>query len=272
MNNFQKVLAIKQLDFLIIYHEAMQKKLVYDSFSEIVLFLARYSFLFENPQNSINSCTSEVMQIYTEQAFSDWSMKFTDPDGCEQTSAQKFFTSCLSTASKISPRAQAFIKANTSIDIQRSSQDKGQNGNYFKSQECVKFCGIPLNSIDVQSTADYKTEVDAGRGRTINAGSYTGTLLNKSGSYNEAISISGNGVAESEAILCHPNAKTAKGATVEYANGERPYSAGCQISHLEDFNEVTDILKDLGFEYGKGQDAWAKGDTIKINIKPPVTE
>ena len=81
MNNFQKVHAIKQLDFLIIYHEAMQKKLVYDSFSEIVLFLARYSFLFEESQNSVNFCTSEVMQIYTEQAFSDWSMKYTDPDG-----------------------------------------------------------------------------------------------------------------------------------------------------------------------------------------------
>jgi len=59
----------------------MQKKLVYDSFSEIVLFLARYSFLFEESQNSVNFCTSEVMQIYTEQAFSDWSMKYVDPDG-----------------------------------------------------------------------------------------------------------------------------------------------------------------------------------------------
>lgn len=37
-------------------------------------------------------------------------------------------------------------------------------------------------------------EVDAGRGRTIDAGTYTRTLLNKSGSYNEAISITGNGV------------------------------------------------------------------------------
>ena len=56
------------------------------------------------------------------------------------------------------------------------------------------------------------------------------------------------------------------------SNGERPYSAGCQIPHLEDFNEVTGILKDLGFEYGKGNDAWTKGDTIKINIKSPEKE
>lgn len=197
---------------------------------------------------------------------------YTDPDGCVQNSIQKFFTTCLAVASKINPRAQSFIKSNTSIDIQRNVQDDGQNGNYFKSQECVKFCGIPLNTIDVQSTADYKSEVDAGRGYTIDAGTYTGTLLNKSGSYNEAISITGNGVSESEAILCHPNAKTAKGATKEYANGERPYSAGCQISHLEDFNEVTGILKELGFKYGKGNDAWAKGDSIKIQIKSPDKE
>ncbi|MGI5173918.1 hypothetical protein H0R92_10015 [Treponema sp. OMZ 840] len=88
--------------------------------------------------------------------------------------------------------------------------------------------GIKLNSIDVQSTADYQSGVDAGRGRTIPAGDYTGTLLNKSGSYNNAISITGNDVTESEAVLFHPNAKTAKGDT-----------------------------------------AWAKGDSIKIQIKPP---
>jgi hypothetical protein len=64
----------------------------------------------------------------------------------------------------------------------------------------------------------------------------------------------------------------AKVVTEVYANGERPYSAGCQITHLEDFNEVTGILKDLGFEYGKGNDAWTKGDTIKINIKSPEKE
>ena len=199
-------------------------------------------------------------------------MKYTDPDGCEQTSAQKFFTSCLSTASKISPRAQAFIKANTSIDIQRNAQDNGQNGNYFKSQECVTFCGIPLNSIDVQSTADWKSQVDAGNGSTIDAGTYNGTLLNKSGSYENAISITGNKVKESDYVLCHPNVKTALGETEEYGNGTskgRPLSLGCQISHLKDFNEVTGILKDLGFEYGQGNDAWAKGDTIKINIFAP---
>ena len=51
------------------------------------------------------------------------------------------------------------------------------------------------------------------------------------------------------------------------------YSAGCQISHLADFNEVTSILKDIGFKYGEGKDAWVKGDNIKIVIKaPPIVE
>ena len=197
-------------------------------------------------------------------------VRYIDPDGREQKKYQKVFTSCLSFISKSSPTATSFIKKHTSIDIQRSNLDNKQNGNYFKSQESVKFCGIPLNTIPVQSTADYQSEVDAGRGQTINAGLYTGTLLNKSGSYNNAISITGNGVIEKDAVLCHPNAKTAKGATEEYENGERPYSAGCQISHLNDFNEVTGILEDLGFEYGKGDAPWAKGDTIKINIIAPL--
>ena len=37
----------------------------------------------------------------------------------------------------------------------------------------------------------------------------------------------------------------------------------------KDFDEVTSILKDIGFEYGSGKDAWVKGDTIKINIFAP---
>ena len=200
-------------------------------------------------------------------------VKYTDPDGREQNSPQKIFTKVLSFIATNNEEARASIKANTQITIQRSSLDNGQNGQYFTSSESVTFMGIKLNSIAVQSTADYQTEVDAGRGQTISSGEYTGALLNKSGSYNNAISITGNDVLQSDAVLCHPNAKTAKGATTEYANGTRPYSAGCQISHLADFNEVTGILKDIGFKYGEGEEAWVKGDNIKIVIKaPPIVE
>ena len=193
----------------------------------------------------------------------------TDPTGLEQNMLQKLATKALSYASKNSPIANVIIKDLTKISIQRSSDDNGENGKYFKSSESVTFMGIPLNRIDVQSTADYTSEVNAGNGRTIPAGEYKGTLLNKSGSYNDAISITGNGVSESEAVLAHPNSKTAKGATTEYANGERPFSAACQISHLDDFNEVTGILKDVGFNYGSGDAAWAKGDTVRIDIAAP---
>ena len=200
-------------------------------------------------------------------------VKYTDPDGREQNLPQRIFTKVLSFIAANNEEARASIKANTQITIQRSSLDDKQNGQYFTSSESVTFMGIKLNSIAVQSTADYQTEVDAGRGQTISSGEYTGALLNKSGSYNNAISITGNNVLQSDAVLCHPNAKTAKGATTEYANGTRPYSAGCQISHLADFNEVTSILKDIGFKYGEGEKAWVKGDNIKIVIKaPPIVE
>lgn len=80
MNN-QPVYRKNQIQTLILLLKVLELKSLEDNFSEIFLFLARYSFLFENTENSLNSCTLEPSQIYTEQAFSDWSMKFTDPDG-----------------------------------------------------------------------------------------------------------------------------------------------------------------------------------------------
>ena len=81
MNN-QPVYRKNQIQTLILLLKVLELKSHEDNFFELVLFLARYSFLFENPQDSVNSCTSEVPQIYTEQAFSDWSVKYIDPDGC----------------------------------------------------------------------------------------------------------------------------------------------------------------------------------------------
>ena len=198
-------------------------------------------------------------------------IRYIDPDGRKKNVAQKVLTMALSFAAKNSEKAEAFIKENTQITVKRSPLDNGQNGQYFKSSESVTFLGIKLNSIDVQSTADWQSEVDKGAGRTIPAGDYTGKLLNKSGSYNDAISVTGNGVTKDEHVLMHPNVKTATGATEPY-NETRPYSAGCQISNLADFNEVTDILKKLGFEYGIGEKAWAEGDSLKIQIKAPKVD
>ncbi len=80
MNN-QPVYRKNQIQTLILLLKVLELKSLEDNFSEIFLFLARYSFLFENTENSLNSCTLEPSQIYTEQAFSDWSMKYTDPTG-----------------------------------------------------------------------------------------------------------------------------------------------------------------------------------------------
>ena len=146
-------------------------------------------------------------------------IRFTDPDGRAQNVAQKIATSALKFISNHSKTARTFIKEHTSIQIQRSVDDNGQNGKYFQSKASISFCGIPLNTIDVQSTADWKSQVDAGKGGTIDVGTYTGTLLNKSGSYENAISITGNNVKESDAVLCHPNVKTALGETEEYGSG-----------------------------------------------------
>ena len=74
-----------QTEALILLFKALELKSLEDNFSEVFLFLARYSFLFENTENSVNSCTLEASQIYTEQAFSDWSMKFVDPTGNDIT-------------------------------------------------------------------------------------------------------------------------------------------------------------------------------------------
>lgn len=67
-----------QTEALILLFKALEVKSLEDNFSEVFLFLARYSFLFENTENSVNSCTLEASQIYTEQAFSDWSVKYID--------------------------------------------------------------------------------------------------------------------------------------------------------------------------------------------------
>ncbi len=188
--------------------------------------------------------------------------------GLEQNAEQKRLVEIYSDLAAHSPRIAQIVKENTIIVIQRSELDNGENGKYFQSTESVKLMGQEVNSIPIQSTADYNIEGSL----TINPGEYKGTLLNKSGSYNNAISITGNGVSQEDGVLQHPNAKTAKGQMEPYANDVRPLSAGCQIPHLKDFNETTDILMDLGFRYGASAtgEAWAKGDEILIDIREPV--
>ena len=154
-------------------------------------------------------------------------VNYVDLVGIGTNEQQKIFTKFLSNMQNYKNHPD--IKSHTKIVVERSPNDNGENGNYYQSNESVTVYGIKLNQIPVQSTADWQKGVDKGLGRTIPLGEYSGTLLNKSGAYNEAISITGNGVEEKEAVLFHPNVKTAKNETAPFSLDERPYSLACQF-------------------------------------------
>lgn len=106
---------------------------------------------------------------------------------------------------------------------------------------------------------------------------YEGTILNKSGSYNNALSITGNEVITQDAVLVHPDVFTAKGETESYSSQGKPYSLACQIMNLNDFNETINILNDLDFKGGTPPEnnpsqSWCEGDSIKIQIKAPKVD
>jgi RHS repeat-associated protein len=177
-------------------------------------------------------------------------IKYTDPDGNEQSSAQKIWTQTLS---------KMDIKDQINIVIFRSKADNGHNGNYFKSELSVMWGNKFLNTVSVQSTADNSKINQPGyEGRTIPTGKYTGLFADKTGTYLEPIRISGNGVMLDEYMLIHPNVVT-NPESDKYPGGPfvPPGSLGCQMLSLEDFNEVMGILHTLGFEVN---------DTIKIQI------
>lgn len=100
-------------------------------------------------------------------------------------------------------------------------------------------------------------------------------MLNKSGSYNNAISITGNGVSTADAVLFHPDVFTAKGETESYSSQGKPYSLACQITKLSNFDETISILNKLGLSGGTPPEnnpsqSWRAGDQIKIKINAPM--
>ena len=100
-------------------------------------------------------------------------------------------------------------------------------------------------------------------------------MINKSHSYNKAISITGNGVKQSEGVLFHPNAMTALGSREKYGKGElkgRPLSLACQIQNLKDHEEMIDVLEGIGLKFGNGKSEkeWTSGDKVKILIKNKI--
>ena len=191
-------------------------------------------------------------------------VRYVDPDGRVQTTAQKVLTAGLNFISNHSQTAQNFIKQNTTIQIDRSPNDNGNNGQYYQSNAFVKVLGIPLNKVAVQSTADHP--VLGKNDGTLSEGIYNGRMLSSSGSYLNAIEI------QSPDFLIHPDEITNQNKRVEReslgkSNGpfSQPYSQGCQIMHKNDFDETIQILNDVGFKSNNS-------DVVKVNIKAPKEE
>lgn len=177
--------------------------------------------------------------------------------------------------------AKRIIQKDLKIVIRRDALDNGKNGKYFKSSLSVKFKGQPLNNVNVQST---KT-MDGGS--NLIPGSYKGHMLNKSGSYENAIQIVGSddqtlditGDKSTSTHLIHPDRFTTERTDSSGGQGpwSRPLSEGCQIPDDSDtgsFNETISILNDLGLSGGDNDAAWSYGGSIDIEIIAPkqVTE
>jgi hypothetical protein len=178
----------------------------------------------------------------------------TDPDGKKQTEFQKQVTQVLSQIRNLSN------KSDFSIVITRSGLDNGKNGMYYRSTLSVMYKGTELNSISIQSTADHPNTAGLG-GKTLPTGKYTGTLLAESPSYLRPIKlVDGKNARVNDAFLFHPNLYTNKDNGGDNGPWPQPYSAGCQIPNLDDFNETMDILKAVGFR---------PGDTIDVIIRDP---
>ncbi|MBS7309628.1 MAG: RHS repeat-associated core domain-containing protein [Treponema sp.] len=164
--------------------------------------------------------------------------------------------------SNSNPTFSAHVKANTSIEITRSVNDDGKNGRYYESTISINYDSKSVFSSGVQSTADNIEFVNAGKGSTLPAGEYKKSeIWTSSTSYSRAIRLV-------EAYLIHPNAYTASGSTTEWA---RPFSGGCQILQLKDFNSLILTLDKLGFKPGAPPtDGKFTGDTIDIKINGPA--
>ncbi len=132
----------------------------------------------------------------------------------------------------------------------------------------ITYNGASLNEVSVQSTPDWQNELKRGNGERIPSGEYTGVLQKRSGKYANAINLQASFIKAKD-IFIHPNVMTALGETEPYGQGKqkgKPFSLGCQITNLSDFNELTDILNALGFDYGEGE--WGTGDSVRVEIKP----
>jgi len=138
------------------------------------------------------------------------------------------------------------LKAETNIVIKRDSSDE-----FYNDELSFNVGYQTLERFKVQSEADIEDPdlTEKYDGRTLESGTYEAILLKNSYSYNNAIQL----VAD---FYIHPDQFTTDqkiSERIEEGRGigpfSQPFSAGCQICHLDDFNILTITLKGLGFEY-----------------------
>ena len=187
-------------------------------------------------------------------------VRILDPDGEAQTEGQKLYTAILARRFEQLDNAQRVqFKSDFSIVITRSGYDNENNGQYYQSTLSIMYRGETLNTINIQSTADHPNTVSEFNGKTLPSGTYTGTLLRNSPSYLRPIHlVDGVNAMEYNVYLIHGNQQTNIPGS-EPTN--KPYSAGCLIPRIDDFNEMIDILTSLGF---------VAGDTINVTIIDPI--
>ena len=175
-------------------------------------------------------------------------MRYVDPDGRVQNIAQKVLTAGLRFLSNHSKMAKSFIQNHTNVSITRNVY-KGDEKHviwpkynydatetYYQDNLSVEVCGIPLNNIQVQSTADHPSGVDD----TIPSGTKSKADVGKSGATKPYIK--DTLLFDDKGDFLHP----------PMPGLDKPGSEGCVVTKTESDNrEVMDILRNaLGIPNG----------------------
>ena len=169
-------------------------------------------------------------------------MRYVDPDGKAQNIAQKVLTAGLRFASNHSETAKSFIQNHTNVSITRDvyKGQKIQNDEklYYQDNLSVEVCGIPLNSVQCQSTPD---EPEKPGRDTIPNGTKGKADVGVSGATKDYIK--DTLLFDDKGDFFHIK----KPGTI------RPGSWGCTIpKNAADVQETMDILRnDLGIPNGK---------------------
>jgi RHS repeat-associated protein len=150
------------------------------------------------------------------------------------------------------------LKETATIVIQRNGNDAP-----FSDTLNINIGNQTLLQLPVQSTANISEPrlTNEYKGYTLDLGTYTGTLQEKSGTYLNAIKI------EQPDFYIHPNLVTvSEKRDINEAKGKSngPFynevSAGCQVLPFIAFDTLTSTLQGIGFQYNGT-------DTISVTIK-----